>query len=78
MTVKEHLDKYNDPHRTARAMVGDHLTAICGLGIDDLSDTCMMADAVDTVADLLEGGEIEAAKAEIRLINLEFVMENEF
>lgn len=77
MTIKEYLAA-NGPDATARKMVDMRLSAIVGLGIDDLSDTCQMADAVESVSVLLSDGDIKAAISEVKAIDISFVEDNEF
>ena len=76
MTLKDYLAKHG-ASKAARALVSQRIGALIGLSIDDLADNCEMADAVDTVEELLESGDLDGAKEYVKDgIDLDFIEEN--
>lgn len=78
MTITEYLDKHG-AHKTARKLVDQRIESNFGLSLDELGDTCEMANLVDTVAGFLEDDSIDKACKYLREeLTMEFIAENVF
>lgn len=76
MTIQDYIDKHGT-RNTARAMLNKRVQAVCGLSLDDLSDTCEISDTCDEIESFLEDGDIQGAKDCLKEIDLDFLAENE-
>jgi len=47
----------NANYKRARRALDRKISGICGLGLDDLPDTCLVADACETIAEMLDADE---------------------
>ena len=77
MTTTEHLAAHG-PNKTARALLNKRVAGLIGLSLEDLADTCEIADKVEEIASFLENGDISGAIECVKEFTLDDIEENVF
>lgn len=76
LTLKEYIETHG-AEKTAHKLIDQRILALCGLSILDLPDTCVLADIMEELADVLQDNpnDKEAINEVLRQIDFEFIEE---